>query len=136
MLSSELEARRNLRVRSICSHMENKKNEIIGKVGLSLADNPQPKNLLSRAAMNFFFGTQYVASMDKAAHLQQSVAVAKFIRQNNLLPNIDKTLTAKFPNVSTVRRLIVAINVSFDEGRQPNTPNSAGLLLRRRENER
>jgi hypothetical protein len=116
--------------------MENKKHEIIAKSGMALEKDSQPKNLLSRPAMNFLLGTQFVASMSKDEYLQQSIAVAKHIKKNNLLPNIDKTLAEKYPHISTVRRLILAMNVSFDEGRQPNTPVNAGVRYRYKENER
>ena len=135
-MNENLVETRNLRIRSICSQMENKKHEIVAKVGLALSENAQPSNLLARPVMNFLFGRQYVAFMDKAHHLQQSVEIAKYIKKNDLLPSIDKTLSEKYPHLPTVRRLVLAVNVSFNEGRQPNTPVNAGVRYRYKENER
>ena len=124
------------RVRSICLHLENKKYEIVGRVGLALIDNPQPSNLLSPSAMNFLFGGKIIERIDKKEHLLHSVEVAKYIRRNNLLPNIESILSKKYPNISSVRRLLLVINVSFNEGRQANTPVNAGVRYRYKENER
>ena len=136
MEDKNLETVRNLRIKSICSHLENKKTEIVSKVGLFLQRNPKPSNLLSRPAMNFLLGNRYVSFMDGANHLKMSVEVGKYIKKNNLLPNIDKELTAKYPKQPMIRRLILALNVSFSEGRAVpvNTPYSC--LTKHRENER
>ena len=136
MNDKDLEVFRNLRIQSLCTHLENKKNEIIAKVGLSLQRNPVPSNLLSSSAMNFLLGNNYYSFMNREKHLIQSVAVAKFIRKNNLLPTIDEALAEKYPNISTVLRVVLAINVSFNEGRQPNTPVNAGVRYRYKEKER
>ena len=124
------------RIRSICLHLENKKYEIVGRVGLDLIDNPQPSNLLSLLAMNFLFGGKIIKRIDKKEHLLHSIEVAKYIRRNNLLPSIESILSKKYPNISSVRRLLLVINVSFSEGRQRNTPVNASIRYRYKEKER
>ena len=47
--------------------------------------------------------------------------MTKYIRQNNLLTELDEKLAAKYPDFSPVKRLTLALNASFDDGRQANT---------------
>ena len=134
MEDKNLETYRNLRIRSICRHIENNKFDIVGKVSLVLNENMQRKNLLSRSAMNFLLGHRFVEFMDKENHLIQSAEVVKYIRINNLMPTVSKILAEKYPNIFTPQRLILSINAAFGyEGRQPKAQIRLNHLYKEKE---
>ena len=95
MEDKKLEDYRNERIRSICSIIENRRNEVACKIYLVLTEEPQGTNKLSQPAMNFLFGRKYVDFMDRKNRLQQSADVAKYIRRNNLLSKTDELLAKK-----------------------------------------
>ena len=134
MENKELEVYRNARIQTLCRHIENNRFEVVGKIGLALKDNHQPKNLLSPSVMNFLFARRSVEFLSKKNHLKQSIEVAKYIQKNELLPQVGSMLAKKYPHLPFVQRFVLAMNASFDEGRQ-NAPNGK-VRHRYRENER
>ena len=104
-------------LKSICEELENKKNEVIRQVDIGLLDIAQSNNLLSKRAISFLFGQELVERMDENRRLAISVEVAKYIHKNGLMPGVAGALAVKYPNVSYIKRLVLAVNTKFGTAR-------------------
>ena len=128
--------RRNVRLESICRHMENKSTEI----ALRSVAYTGSRVRLSDRVFNFLYGAGVPYFLEEKRRAAETLEIVKYIMQNSLLPTLEGQMKKRNPSLHRREVLIMGLNIQFKDDGYQNAPNSntplASLeVTRRREDD-